>query len=124
MSVKEKQAADGTVSPEYARAIRLYCKPGRHFSYFDETSIYEVSFKLVQRWRFWLVENRGLQNPRYVASVMGHFHAFLSWLRDCGEIGTIPRFDYPKVPIYKPRILSMSAQAASNARRFAGLAED
>ncbi len=42
---------------------------------------------------------------------MGHFHAFLSWLRDCGEIETIPRFDYPKVPTYKPRILTMSAQA-------------
>ncbi|MEE8474522.1 MAG: site-specific integrase [Myxococcota bacterium] len=112
MSVKQHQADDGTVSPAYLGCIRSFCKPGAHFSFFDDTSIHEIDFKRIQRWRFWLVEIRELQNPRYVANVMGHFHAFLSWLRDCGEIETIPRFDYPKVATYKPRILTMTAQAA------------
>ena len=112
LAVKEHEAKDLTVSPEYVRCIRGFCKPGGHFSFFDDASIYEVDFKRVQRWRFWLVDTKGLKNPRYIARIMGCFRSFLSWLRDCGEIETIPRFDYPKVPTYKPRIITMSAQTA------------
>ncbi len=112
LKVKEHEAASDTVSPEYVRTLRVFAKPGGHFSFFDGSSIYELDFKLVQRWRFWLSETRGLKNPRYVTSIMARFHAFLSWLRDCGEIENIPRFSYPKTATYKPRILSMRAQAA------------
>lgn len=111
LRIKEHQSADGGVGVEYVRNLRSYAKSDGHFSFWYTKTLHEVTFKTVQEWRFWLREERKLTNARYIRSVMGHFHAFLSWLRDCGEIETIPRFDYPKIAKYKPRILTMDTQA-------------
>lgn len=110
LEVRRGEADGGTLSPGYVRELERLTSPEGHFAYFDQVSIFEISYGVIEDWSLWLAD-RGL-SPKTRRNVLGAFRSFVGWLRRRGELTELPEFPWPKVEEHQPRILSAETQEA------------
>ena len=79
-----------------------------YFSFFDELSIYELSYARIEDFSLHLTD-LGL-SPKTRRNVLGALHVFLGWLQKRGELQQIPEIPLPRVDEHQPRILSIEDQ--------------
>ena len=108
LEIRRRECEAGSLSPGYLKELERLCAPRGHFSFFEHTSIHEISFGVLEDWSLWLAD-RDL-GPKTRRNVMGYFRAFLVWLQRRGELRQIPRFPLPKADEHEPRLLAISDQ--------------
>lgn len=89
LEVKRRETEGGSLSPTYLRELERYGKEHGYFSFFDELSIYELSYARVEDFSLHLCD-LGL-SPKTRRNVLGALHVFLGWLRKRGELEQLPR---------------------------------
>ena len=108
LEVKRAEAAAGERSPTYFRELERYARPRGYFSFFQGTSIYELSYGVLEDWSLWMA-GRGL-SPKSRRNALGAFRSFLGWLKRRRELREIPEMPHVKVDEYLPRVLSIEDQ--------------
>jgi integrase len=108
LEVKRRETEGGSLSPTYFRELERYGKENGYFSFFDELSIYELSYARIEDFSLHL-SDLGL-SPKTRRNVLGALHVFLGWLRKRGELQQIPEIPLPRVDEHQPRILSIEDQ--------------
>jgi integrase len=110
IAIRCREADAGSLSPNYVSELKRLARPGGHLSFFDDKSIYEIDYGVLEDYSLWLA-SRGLgakSRRNYVAIVK----AFLRWLRRRETISHVPDFPLPKCDEHEPRILSIRDQDA------------
>jgi len=101
----------GSRSPTYLRELERYAKRGGHFDWWRGRALAEIRYAALEDWSSWLAARR--LGPKTRRNVLGAFRSFLSWLELREELpGRMPRFPWPKVDDYEPRVLSVADQDA------------
>jgi len=103
-----READAGSRSPLYAAEIARLAKPGNHLSFFDATSISEITYGRLENWSLWLADRNLGPTSRHI--FLGYFRVFMGWLRRRGEIREIPEFARARVAEHEPRILGIRDQ--------------
>jgi len=110
LALRRREMSAGSLSPNFVRELERLAAPGGHFSFFDRTSIHEVSYGLLEDWSVWLADRK--QSPKSRRNFLGYMRSFLRWLELRGEIAKAPRVPPVRVEEYEPRILSITDQDA------------
>jgi len=108
LEVKRGEAEGGSLSPLYVRELERTTRPGGYFSFFDDTSIHEITYGKLEDFALWLAKKN--LKPKTRRNVIASFRAFLGWLHLRGEIREVPRTPFPKGPEYEPRIIPAHEQ--------------
>jgi integrase len=107
---RRREMEAGGLSPNFVRELERLCAPAGHFSFFDPTSIHDVTLGLLEDWSLWLADRR--QSPKSRRNYLGYIRSFLRWLELRGEITKAPRFPSVRVDEHAPRVLAISDQDA------------
>jgi integrase/recombinase XerC len=83
-------------------------EPGGHFSFFNEHSIHEITYGVLEDWSLWLADRK--LSPKTRRNLLASFRAFLVWLHRRGEIRDVSEFPSVKVDEHEPRIIGVADQ--------------
>ena len=108
IDLRQREEAGGSLSPNFIKELRRLAAPGGHFSFFDEISIHEVSYGILEDWSVWLAERK--QSPKSRRNYLGYMSAFFRWLERRGEIRKAPKAPSIRVDEHEPKILSIRDQ--------------
>jgi len=105
--LKEKVAV-GDLSPTYLRELRRYFAADRYGEFWQDASIYQVTYATLESYGRWLA-NRGLSGSTR-KKVLDAYRSFLHWLRKRGDLERVPAF--PTIPQdeYRPTVVTTEAQ--------------
>jgi integrase len=109
LEVRKHHASEGeTLSPTTIAEYIRYSKPEGHFTFFEDVSIHEITYGMLEDFDIWLA-SRNL-GPKTRRNVLSAFLTFLKWLRQRGEIREVPAYRLPRPPEHEPQLLGPAEQ--------------
>jgi len=115
LEVRRREAQAGSLSLNWLQELERLCEPGGHFSFFADTSIFEITYGTLEDFSLWLADREIAPSGRRLSpksrrAYLATFQAFLRWLQRRGELRDVPRAPTIKVPEHEPRIIGFSDQ--------------
>lgn len=110
-TTKARQGRDGRgrqISDKRIEELRGHESRG-HLNPLLGVSIHSVNYGVLEDWRDWLFDARGL-SPGSVRHLIADVGTFLHWLRKRREIAEMPELPDVQVPEYAPKIPTPEAQ--------------
>ncbi len=108
VAMRKRDCEAGTLSPLFVSELERLIKPGNHFSFFDEISIHELNYGVMEDWIAWMADRQ--LGPKSRQTYAGYFRAFVTWIHKRGEIRERPDFPSVKLEEHDPQILSAEEQ--------------
>jgi len=105
---RREDAAAGDISPGYLRELERYVRAPGYFPWWNDATIWEVSFGALEDWSRAMAAKKLGANTR--RKVLQGFRSFLADLVRRGELDRVPEF--PRIPVdeYLPRTVSLEVQ--------------